>query len=233
MNPVDTSIATADIARRQWLQSRLESRIALTWTDNRISMISVTRHVAIGYQLRLHHMFQVAPEGVWQALVDYIQSQNHTAKGVLQTYIQQRQALIRHDREARRSGPRLQAQGRHVDLDAIYQHLNRQFFANRVQASITWMRVSLQRKRTSIRFGVYDRQQKVIRIHRLLDQAFVPSYFVESIVFHEMLHQLIPARRIRGRWHHHPLAFQQAEQAYPHYQKARKWERENLHRLLA
>lgn len=232
MNPVDKPGASADVVRQQWLEARLASRIALTWTDNRISMISVTRRSATGYQLRLHHMFQVAPESVWQALAAYIQSKNQTAKDVLQTFINQQQALIRHPPRPRRPGPILQSQGRYVDLDAIYQHLNQQYFNHRVQVGMTWMRMSLQRKRTSIRFGVYDRRQRVIRIHRLLDQSFVPDYFVESVVFHEMLHQLVPAIRIHGRWNNHPPAFQQAEREYRHYQKARKWERENLHRLL-
>ncbi|PON17802.1 hypothetical protein C2W62_11335 [Candidatus Entotheonella serta] len=93
--------------------------------------------------------------------------------------------------------------------------------------------MTIQRKRTSIRFGVYDRQQNLIRIHRHLDQPFVPHYFVESVVYHEMLHHLIPAVRIRGKWYNHPPAFKRAERQYPHYQKAQDWERKNLHRLLA
>jgi len=233
VNPVDQLDAAADTVRQQWLESRLASRISLIWTDNRISMISITRRPSTGYQLRLHHMFQVAPESVWQALVTYIQNKNRTAKHVLQTYINQRQSLIRHPPCPLSPAPVVQAQGQYVDLDAIYQHLNRQYFSDRVQAGIVWMRIALQRKRTSIRFGVYDCQQEMIRIHRLLDQSFVPHYFVESVVFHEMLHQLIPAIRVHGKWCNHPPAFHQAEREYPYYQQARQWERENLHRLLA
>lgn len=144
----------------------------------------------------------------------------------------QRQALVRRSPAQPPPAPPIQTRGRHVDLDDIFQHLNRQYFNNRVQARITWMRVPLQRRRTSIRFGVYDSSQKVIRIHRLLDQSFVPRYFIESVVFHEMLHELIPARRIGGHWRSHPPDFKQAERAYPHYQKAQLWERENLSRLL-
>ncbi len=232
MNPVDQSDTAADIVRRKWLEDHLESQVSLTWTDNRISMISVTRRPTTGYQLRLHHMFQAAPARVWEALVDYVKSKNRAAKDVLQTYIGQRQSLIRHPPEPRPYAPSPQAQGQYVDLNAIYQHLNRQYFNDRVQAGITWMRTSRQRKRTSIRFGVYDRQQKMIRIHRLLDQSFVPRYFVESVVFHEMLHQIIPAIRVHGRWRNHPPAFKQAEREYQYYQKAQKWEQENLHYLL-
>ncbi len=217
--------------RQQWLTTRLGSRIELTWTDNRTSMISITRRPITGYQLRLHHMFQDAPDAIWRALVNFIQHKETADKKILQTYMNQRQELIRHP-PPRQQVPERQAQGQHVDLDEVFQALNRQYFNNCVQASITWMRVPLQRKRMSIRFGVYDSNQKVIRIHRLLDQAFVPRYFIESVVFHEMLHQLIPAKRIGGRWSSHPPDFKQAERAYPHYQKAQLWERKNLFRLL-
>lgn len=104
MNPVDKLDAVA-LARRQWLELHLESRISLTWTDNRISMISVTRRPTTGYQLRLHHMFQVAPENVWHALAAYIQSKNRAAKDVLQHYIHQQHVLIRQVPAQRQSAP--------------------------------------------------------------------------------------------------------------------------------
>ncbi|ETW94328.1 MAG: hypothetical protein ETSY1_35365 [Candidatus Entotheonella factor] len=232
MNRANKLDVTTENGRLQWLESCLNSRVSVVWTDNRTSMISVTRRPSSGYQLRLHHMFQEAPKPIWQALVDYIQNKHTPSKQALQTYISQKQSLIRHPPSSQLSTLRLPAQGRYIDLNAIYQHLNLQYFHNRVQADITWMRTSLKRKRTSIRFGVYDRQQKLIRIHRLLDQSFVPYYFVESVVFHEMLHQLIPAIRRHGRWDNHPPAFKLAEQEYPYYQQAQKWERENLRRLL-
>lgn len=232
MNSVDKPTAVTDTCR-QWLESRLNHRVSLTWTDNRTSMITVARRPTEGYQLRLHHMFQVAPERVWHALVDYIQNRNRSSKRTLQDFIHRHQSFIRHAPKPHTPALSLHAQGRYVDLAAIYQDLNQTYFNHRVRAGITWMRTALQRKRTSIRFGVYDRQQNLIRIHRLLDQSFVPHYFVESVVFHEMLHQIIPAARIHGRWHNHPPTFKQAERQYPRYQKAREWERENLHRLLS
>ena len=225
--------STVDLTQRHWLESRLKSRLSLVWTDNRTSIISVTKRPVTGYQLRLHHMFQEAPEEIWCALVEYILSRDRTAKAVLQTYINQRQALIRQDSGDRRRATVLQTRGHYVDLGTMFDSLNHRYFENCIDANITWMRMVVQRKRTSIRFGVYDPKQKVIRIHRLLDQPFVPDYFVESVVFHEMLHQMIPAVYEHGRWLKHPPAFHKAERMYIHYDKAREWERKNLLRLLA
>ena len=54
--------------------------------------------------------------------------------------------------------------------------------------------------------GSYSVEDRVIRIHRSLDRSFVPRFFVEWIVFHEMLHQVhdikvknVPASSTRRR----------------------------------
>lgn len=123
-------------------------------------------------------------------------------------------------------------QGRHVDLEAIYQALNRDYFDNRVQARITWGRQPPRRPRRSIRLGAYDSRKQLIRIHPLLDQAFVPRYVVEAIVFHEMLHQINPPRRINGRWSIHTPAFRRAERQFSYFEQAEAWQRRHVVRLL-
>jgi hypothetical protein len=72
----------------------------------------------------------------------------------------------------------------------------------------------------------------MIRIHPLLDQPFVPRYVVETIVFHEMLHQLIPRQRVNGRWRVHPPAFRLQERRFPYYRQAKQWQHRHLARLL-
>jgi hypothetical protein len=177
-------------------------------------------------------MFCQAPESIWQALVAYIRGTDAAASQTLRTYIKQQQHLIRGGYPPRSAAPPLRAQGRYFDLEIIYRELNQTYFAGRVEAEIAWMRRPLKRPRTSIRFGSYDARQRLIRIHPLLDQAFVPRYVVENIVFHEMLHQLMPRQRLKGRWSIHPPAFRQAERQFRHYHQAERWLREHLQHLL-
>lgn len=195
-------------------------------------MISVKRRAVSGYDLRLHHMFRQAPESIWQALVAYIRGTDAAASQALRAYIRQQQHLIRGGYTPQPAAPPLRAQGRHFDLAIIYGELNQTYFSSRVEADITWMRRPPERPRTSIRFGSYDARQRLIRIHPLLDQAFVPQYVVENIVFHEMLHQLMPRQRVNGRWSIHPPAFRQAERQFRHYHQAERWLREHLQHLL-
>lgn len=218
--------------RQSWLAARLAARVQLVWTDNRIVMLSIRGKAPASYEIRLHHMFRCASDTVWLALAAYIRNPNSLAQQTLRTYIQHHQHLVRQSSPQPRRPRSFQPQGHHFDLEAIYHHLNQTYFDNRVRARITWSRRAPQRPRTSIRFGSYHSKDKLIRIHPLLDQPFVPRYVVENVVFHEMLHQLIPCQRIKGRWQMHPPEFHQQEQCYPHHQRAEQWKQRYLNRLL-
>ena len=60
----------------------------------------------------------------------------------------------------------------------------------------------------------------------------VPRYFVEFIVFHEMLHQVWPTTVTENGRVHHPPAFRARERTFPQYEAALRWEREHLSLLL-
>jgi hypothetical protein len=60
----------------------------------------------------------------------------------------------------------------------------------------------------------------------------VPRYVVENVVYHEMLHQLIPRQYVHGRWYAHPPEFRQQEQRYRYHWQAEQWKRRHLSRLL-
>ncbi len=51
----------------------------------------------------------------------------------------------------------------------------------------------------------------------------MPEWFVEYILYHEMLHIKHPARLINGRRYYHTKAFRTDEQRFPHYQEAQLW----------
>ena len=66
-----------------------------------------------------------------------------------------------------------------------------------------------------------------------LDRVEVPAFFVAYIVLHEMLHQAVPhSERSGGRREHHGAEFTRLERAWPDYQRAIAWEKENLGLLL-
>lgn len=218
--------------RQQWLEQRLTTRVTLYWTRNRTAMLSVTGQQASGYRLRIHQLFRDAPDAVWLAVLGYVRAQDRAAAATIRAYIRQHSPLHTNASSTPRRVAAQETRGRYFDLEAIYGALNSTYFAERIQATITWGRQGPQRHRHSIRFGAYYPMERLIRIHRALDQAFVPHYVVEHVVFHEMLHQLIPRQQVNGRWLIHPPDFREQERRFPAYQQAQQWQRQHLSRLL-
>src|SRR4029078_9779516 len=98
---------------------------------------------------------------------------------------------------------------------------------------ITWgPRTGRPRRRNSIKMGSYSVEDRVIRIHRSLELEFVPRYFVEWIVFHEMLHQVHDIKVKNGRREFHSKAFLADEASFELYHEAKLWERRHLDALL-
>src|SRR4030095_7183329 len=111
------------------------------------------------------------------------------------------------------------AHGEVYDLDKMFTKLNRRFFNGEIsKPTITWS----QRRTRSI-LGHHDQVYDSITISKTLDSKDVPEWFVEYILYHEMLYIKHPARLINGRRYYHTTAFRLDERRFPHYQQAQKW----------
>jgi len=203
-------------------------KVLLTVHDNRSTMVSFRRQPPL-LKLRLHHMFLEAPEPVVSAVAEYAARGRRAAGRVLDDYISSRQERIR---TTPSRSTELVGRGKCFDLDDIFDRMNTDWFQGGIRARIGWGRNTSRRRRKSIRLGVYDHKAREIRVHPALDRPDVPLFFVEFIVFHEMLHQLFPSDRDTGRHVHHPRAFRDRERAFPRYHAAIAWEKQHLHELL-
>lgn len=219
------------------LERRLSARVGrpltVCITDNTHTMLSFGRRSGV-LQVRMHHMFLDAPHEVVGALADYVRSGDPRASAALDGYIQRHRSLIRrvpvHERQRRH---RIDPRGEVHHLGAIRDELNAGHFDGAVGCPITWCRPPRVRlPRQSIKLGSYSIDARLIRIHPALDQPAVPRFFVSWIVFHEMLHHVLRATTRGGRRCVHTPEFAERERAFPRYEEARAWERENLDLLL-
>lgn len=224
---------------RRSLERRIRAHLtrgalSLTLTDNRYTMISVRRENRDGrcFKVRLHHMFVHANPAVTRALARYIAHNDRESSRLLGEYIDANQHRVR-SRSRRAVAPRLVTRGRYHDLQEIYDDLNQRYFSGAIDARITWgQRAGKPRRRNSIKMGSYSVEDRLIRIHRSLDRAFVPRFFVEWIVYHEMLHQVHEIKIVNGRRQFHSKEFLRDEAKFEHYLEARRWERVHLDALL-
>ena len=205
-------------------------------TDNRYTMISVKREKGL-FRLRLHHMFLDAEPEVVRALGRYVARNDRDASQLL-GQLHRHQPAQDPPRAPRAAAPSvtLETRGEVHDLQEIYDELNQRYFDGAIDARITWGQRTppgaQAAPRNSIKMGSYSVEDRLIRIHPSLDRLFVPRLFVEWIVYHEMLHQKHDIPVVGGRRQFHTPEFLAEEATFEHYDRARRWERENLDRLL-
>ena len=120
---------------------------------------------------------------------------------------------------------RLQPRGRVHDLAGIFERLNASQFDGVVEARIGWGAVRPGERRRTVKTGVYLHDARVIRIHPTLDRPEVPEFYVAAVVFHEMLHQVVPVHERNGRRVVHGAEFRRRERAYADHQRSRDWEK--------
>lgn len=229
-----------DEALAQALELALRARygsqttpLRLRVTDNVRTMVSLRRDkLRDQLEARVHHMFLRAPAEIWSALGDYLFGGEREAARSITRYIEQHR---KHIRSPERRTVALSTRGRHHDLREICQAINERYFAGQVSVNITWARHQTGKPhsaRRSIKLGSYTARDQLIRVHPALDAAFVPRYFIEYIVYHEMLHHVLPPKQQNGRRELHGPAFLARERQFRDYRAALQWERENLGKLL-
>ncbi|MEO7934212.1 MAG: SprT-like domain-containing protein [Chthoniobacterales bacterium] len=125
-------------------------------------------------------------------------------------------------------------EGRFFDLRAIFNRLNGRHFRHRLSGyRIVWGRRRRLRPVSYFVYGTIQEEDRVIRIHPLLDAAFVPEWFLEYVIYHEMLHAVVPDIVYpSGRRKVHTEEFQRKEKKFRHYARAQRWEAQNLARFL-
>lgn len=208
------------------------SSVQLHIHDNRSTMVSF-RKEEDQLHLRVHHMFLGAGPDVVRALADYARARSVRAGRMLDTFVKEnREAIKPVDTAEARSKP-LRTRGETYDLREVFDSLNRHYFDGTATARIGWGRGSTSRRRRSIRMGAYYHDTETILIHPALDRLEVPRYFLELVVYHEMLHQAVPQQRDEsGRRCIHSEEFRAREAEFEHYERARAWERRHLAILL-
>jgi hypothetical protein len=220
---------------RAELQERIaaylqRSRARVVLTDNVHTMVSIKRGQGV-LTFRLHHLFVGAPAMVVRALARYAETHERESALLLRDYVDTKESLIR-----RRDDPRpvtLDVEGRWHNLQELFDALNELYFDGAIKARITWgPRGRRRRARDSIQLGSYTMEDGLIRIHPVLDAKDVPRYFVEWIIYHEMLHEVHEMPMIDGRRVYHTPEFRLAEARFERYAEAVLWERVNLHKLL-
>ncbi len=205
---------------RDYIEKTTRRTVSLVITDNSTTMLSI-KDTGRALMLRLHRIFLEAGIDVLNELSDYIKGRKGRTP-LIRNFINSNTHKVK-EKPPRRVN--LRTEGRYYNLLDIYRSVNDTYFGGRVSASITWGSRSPRRSARKRTLGSYTGRGSLIRISPVLDSGKVPRYFLEYIVYHEMLHADMGIRAGKGRRIIHSREFRRRERLFKHYDRAIAWEK--------
>jgi predicted metal-dependent hydrolase len=203
-----------------YLQKATGKHVSLVLTDNAATMLSVKNKGETVY-LRMQRMFLSADSKVIDEIAVFIKN-TRTKTPLVRDFIRE------NIHQVKRRPPRkvnLRPEGSCHGLLEMYHSINREYFDDRVSASITWGAKGPRRAAARRTLGSYCSDSNMIRINPVLDSKRVPRYFLEFIVYHEMLHADIGIKRVGKRRSVHSKEFKRRETMFRYYERAIEWEK--------
>jgi hypothetical protein len=163
--------------------------------------------------LTISEGFVQAPPEVLRALVKvilpYTRKRQHRAliHGYAEGEAFRSQALaVERSGGASASAPR----GRHHDLQASFERVNQGSFSGGMEPP----RLAWTRKPSRWEFGHYEAASDTLTVSAMLDDASVPAFVVDFVVYHELLHRRLGVQVQNGRRRVHTALFRQEERRF-------------------
>jgi hypothetical protein len=111
------------------------------------------------------------------------------------------------------------AQGKFYNLHHLFDKLNYEYFAaNLVKPRLTWSQTNTYRK-----FGHYETARDRVVISLTLDDANIPEFVAEFVLYHELLHKYHGIKWVEGRRMVHTKEFRVYESRFKLYKEASVW----------
>jgi hypothetical protein len=130
--------------------------------------------------------------------------------------VEEKMESVRKERGFRRV---FHPRGKHHDLRESFDRVNRMMFAGQLELPrLTWTQ-----SRVRGELGSYDSTFDLIAISRRMDARRVPQYVLDAVMYHEVLHRLLPMPMRGKRRVVHTEEFNRRERRFPHYKRAVAW----------
>ena len=206
------------------LRKRGYSLAGVTWTRNRVKLVSSRArrqrvHVRVARKLLLLGERTVGP-------IAGLVAEEVSARALLQALFKE---LPVEEIVPRRRV--LRPQGDAFNLEQLLAYPCELLEMKPSDIRITWgaRRRPVRRQRT-FRLGTYDPRTDVVCLHRILDHPDVPTFYIEFVIFHELIHRHVGLEKGPEAARRHDTYFRELESAFPRLEEARAWEREQLMR---
>ncbi len=182
------------------------------------------------YYFRLSHHLQDAPEGVLRGVSGILLCRmlSIPEKRLDTDDVAAYHAHLEADNVRARRAESKKARGRkHIDPIGTHRSLLESFMRVVLDFDIglpSAPTLSWTKTESRNRFGHHDSDHNAIVISQVLDDPDVPEFVLDYVVYHELLHILIPPRMGSGSKRIiHPKEFKDAERRFPRWQEAEAW----------
>lgn len=118
------------------------------------------------------------------------------------------------------------------DLQEVFEAVNRQYFDGSVQAYARWGKYASAVSYMSVRKDSRGNSYNLITVAGAYNHPKVPRFAIEGVVYHEMLHIIIPEFRNNGRRIIHGPELRKKEREYPNFKEWKEWEKREFWRCI-
>ncbi len=203
------------------LETITGTKVELKITNNISSLVTAKKMNGV-YTVRLSNIFLNADDNVIKDLALFITKKAKISESL-------RQFIRKHQDKTsiRKNKISIVHEGKYFNLYDIYRRLNKNYFDNKLDLNITWGKRSSKTYVKKRQLGSYNKKDKLIRINPVLDNKKVPDFYIEFIVYHEMLHAVLDTKMANKRRIVHSREFKEKERHFYRYEDAIKWEKGN------
>ena len=211
---------------KEILQKTSNVDVILKIKDYKSTFISILKTKS-KLQISLHKLFLDSPDDVKKAVISYCLKRDKKSHLQIKTYAYKYFETA--DYTHRLDVKKLKSKGVCFDLKHIMENLNLIYFKDSLNLSITWFEKPKYTKFRHFTFGSFDKSLKLVRINSLLDNSNFPFYFINYIVYHEMLHAMYPERiDENGKRKIHTPFFKRKEKDFAYYRESQEFEKKFL-----
>ena len=186
--------------------------------------------------------FEKAPEQIKYAIIEWallpdvkrartrkkeLRQEKKTLENVIWEYVK-KQNLPENNRRIDPVKFTGQTQGYKYDLKEVFSSINDTYFNGSIHSLIRWGSYASATSYQSNKIGLDGKKISTITIAGVYNHTKVPLFALEGVIYHEILHIVIPPVKRNGRRIIHGKNFKTVEKKFPGYEKWREWEQTNL-----
>lgn len=224
------------IAIKRKIELAAKKKVKLKINDNTSTMLSVKWEPDCT-KVSLHRLFLSAPNNIMEALACHIRHENSDVAPMVKAFIEDRLKLIDYSDSVDKD--KLITKGSVYDLLHMYKKINRDYFHREMDLKITWYGTPICKNQSRLTFGLYYQPLRLIKINKMMDKKkrsgdpLFPEFFVEYVIYHEMLHHRCPAYYdALGKHRVHTREFKAEEKKFKYFKEATEWLRVNSPKLF-